>query len=102
MPCAGNHTERDGLGVWQIATALLSSAGRTWSQAAHTWMLSGDGKTRRVGLSGADASLVVAVSCVTGLVSGGRLVCALGMIRLRVRGGAGLAPAAGLIGSLSA
>ena len=32
----------------------------------------------------------------------GRLVRALGMICLRVRGGAGLAPAAGLIRSLSA
>ena len=62
---------------------------------------SSDGKTRPVGLSGADASLVVAVSCVTRLVTG-RLVRAFGMNRPRVRGGAGLAPAAGLIRSLSA
>jgi hypothetical protein len=62
---------------------------------------SGDGKTRRVGLSGAVASLVVAVPRVTRRVTG-RLVCALGMNRPRVRGGAGLAPAAGLIRSLSA
>jgi hypothetical protein len=62
---------------------------------------SGDGKTRRVGLSGAVASLVVAVPCVTRRVTG-RRVRALGMIRPRVRGGAGLAPAAGLIRSLSA
>jgi hypothetical protein len=62
---------------------------------------SGDGKTRRVGLSGAVASLVVAVPCVTRQVTG-RFVRALGMNRPRVRGGAGLAPAAGLIRSLSA
>src|SRR5205823_13846658 len=62
---------------------------------------SGDGKTRRVGLSGAVASLVVAVPRVTRRVTG-RRVRALGMNCLRVRGGAGLAPAAGLIRSLSA
>jgi len=62
---------------------------------------SGDGKTRRVGLSGAIASLVVAVPRVTRRVTG-RPVRALGMDRPRVRGGAGLAPAAGLIRSLSA
>ena len=62
---------------------------------------SGDGKTRRVGLSGAVASLVVAVPCVTRRVTG-RFVRALGMICPRVCGGAGLAPAAGLIRSLSA
>ena len=62
---------------------------------------SGDGKTRRVGLSGFVASLVVAVPCVTRRVTG-RFVRALRMICLRVCGGAGLAPAAGLIRSLSA
>jgi hypothetical protein len=62
---------------------------------------SGDGKTRRVGLSGAIASLVVAVPRVTRRVTG-RFVRAFGMNRPRVRGGAGLAPAAGLIRSLSA
>jgi len=62
---------------------------------------SGDGKTRRVGLSGFVASLVVAVPCVTRRVTG-RRVRALGMICPRVCGGAGLAPAAGLIRSLSA
>ena len=62
---------------------------------------SGDGKTRRVGLSGAIASLVVAVPRVTRRVTG-RCVRAFGMICLRVCGGAGLAPAAGLIRSLSA
>jgi len=62
---------------------------------------SGDGKTRRVGLSGVVASLVVAVPRVTRGVAG-RFVWALGMICLRVCGGAGLAPAAGLIRSLSA
>jgi hypothetical protein len=25
VPCAGNHTEGDGLGVWQIATLLWAS-----------------------------------------------------------------------------
>ena len=60
-----------------------------------------DGKTRRVGLSGTVASLVVAVPCVTRQETG-RRVRALEMIRLRVCGGAGLAPAAGLIRSLSA
>jgi hypothetical protein len=63
--------------------------------------LSGDGKTPPVGLSGAVASLVVAVPRVTRRVTG-RRVRALGMICPRVRGGAGLAPAAGLIRSLSA
>jgi hypothetical protein len=43
---------------------------------------SGDGKTRPVGLSGADASLVVAVPCVTRLVTG-RRVHALGVIGQR-------------------
>jgi len=62
---------------------------------------SGDGKTRGVGLSVAVASLVVAVPRVTRRVTG-RRVRALGMNCLRVRGGAGLAPAAGLIRSLSA
>ena len=61
----------------------------------------GIGKTRRVGVSGAIASLVVAVPGVTRQVTG-RRVRALGMICPRVRGGAGLAPAAGLIRSLSA
>ena len=60
-----------------------------------------DGKTGRVGLSGFVASLVVAVPRVTRQVTG-RFVCALGMICPRVCGGAGLAPAAGLIRSLSA
>ena len=54
-----------------------------------------------VGLSGTVASLVAAVPRVTHQETG-RPVRALGMIRLRVRGGAGLAPAAGLIRSLSA
>jgi len=62
---------------------------------------SGDGKTRRVGLSGAVASLDVAVACVTRQVTG-RRERAFGMICLHVCGGAGLAPAAGLIRSLSA
>ena len=60
-----------------------------------------DCETRRVGLSGAVASLVVVVPCVTRRVTG-RFVRALGMIRPRVQGDAGLAPAAGLIRSLSA
>ena len=47
------------------------------------------------------ASLVVAVPRVTRR-GFGRFVCALAMICLRVCGGAGLAPAAGLIRSLSA
>ena len=63
--------------------------------------LSGVGKTRRVGLSGVIASLVVAVSCVT-RQGFGRFVCALRMNCPRVRGGAGLASAFGLIRSLSA
>ena len=62
---------------------------------------SGNGKTRRDGLSGAVASLVVVVPRVTRRVTG-RLMRALRMICLRVRGGAGLAPAAGLIRSMSA
>jgi hypothetical protein len=45
---------------------------------------SGDGKTRRVGLSGAVASLVVAVPCVTRQVTG-RRERAFGMICLRAR-----------------
>jgi hypothetical protein len=57
--------------------------------------------TVRLGLSGVIASLVVAVPRVTHRVTG-RFVRALGMNCLRVRGGAGLAPAAGLIRSLSA
>jgi hypothetical protein len=60
-----------------------------------------DCETRRVGLSGVVASLVVAVPRVTRRVTG-RVERALGMICPRVRGGAGLAPAAGLIRSLSA
>jgi hypothetical protein len=63
--------------------------------------MSGDCETRLVGLSGAIASLVVAVPRVTRQVTG-RFVCALGMICPRGCGGAGLAPAAGLIRSLSA
>ena len=62
---------------------------------------SGDCETRWGGLSWAIASLVVVVPRVTRRVTG-RLLRALGMICLRVRGGAGLAPAAGLIRSLSA
>jgi len=60
-----------------------------------------DCETRRVGPSGAVASLVVVVPRVTHRVTG-RRVRAFGMICPRVHGGAGLAPAAGLIGSLSA
>jgi hypothetical protein len=63
--------------------------------------LSSDCETCCVGLSGAIASLVVAVPGVTRQVTG-RFVRALGMICPRVRGGAGLAPAAGLIRSSSA
>src|SRR6266550_8715855 len=62
---------------------------------------SGDCKSRGVGLSGSVASLVVVVPRVTRRVTG-RRVRALGVILLRVCGGAGLAPAAGLIRSLSA
>jgi len=62
---------------------------------------SGDCETRRVGLSGVIASLVVVVPRVTRQVTG-RCVRALLMICPRVCGGAGLAPAAGLIRSLSA
>ena len=62
---------------------------------------SGDCETRRIGLSGAVASLLVAVPRVTHQVTG-RCVRALRMIRPRVQGDAGLAPAAGLIRSLSA
>jgi len=54
-----------------------------------------------VSLSGPVASLVVAVPRVTRRVTG-RFVRALRMNYPRVRGGAGLAPAAGLIRSLSA
>ena len=56
---------------------------------------------RLAGLSEVVASLVVAVPRVTRRVTG-RCVRALGMIRLRVCGGAGLTPAAGLIRSMSA
>jgi hypothetical protein len=59
------------------------------------------GKTRRVGLSGGIASLVVAVSGVT-RQGFGRFVRVLGMNCPLVRGGAGLASAFGLIRSLSA
>ena len=62
---------------------------------------SSDCETRRVGLSEAVASLVVAVPHVTHQATG-RRVRALRMIRPCARGGAGLAPAAGLIRSLSA
>jgi hypothetical protein len=63
--------------------------------------VSGVCETRRGCLSGTLASLVVAVPGVARQVTG-RFVRALGMICLLVRGGAGLAPAAGLIRSLSA
>jgi len=56
---------------------------------------------RSVCLSGTVASLVFVVLHVTRLGTG-RCVRALGMICPCVRGGAGLAPAAGLIRSLSA
>src|SRR5215207_11224439 len=62
---------------------------------------SGVCETRWVGLSGAVASLVVVVPHVTRQGTG-RVVRALGMICLCVRGGAGLVPAVGLIRSLSA
>jgi hypothetical protein len=62
--------------------------------------LSGDGKTRRVGLSGAVASLVVVVPFVTRGVTG-RFVGALLSDPSGRQGDAGLAPAAGLIRSLS-
>src|SRR5437879_9456604 len=79
------------------------STGGTCSRGSNRTILgsSGDGKPRRVGLSGVVASLVVAVPRVTRRVTG-RFVRALAMICLRVCGGAGLAPAAGLIRSLSA
>jgi hypothetical protein len=80
-----------------IATALTELGAPRHAETTR----SEDGKTRRVGLSGAVASLVVAVPCVTRRVTG-RRVRALRMICLRVCGGAGLAPAAGLIRSLSA
>ena len=85
---------------------MAKSSGRSKSSSAscprnRPEAASGDGKTRRVGLSGAVARLVVAVPCVTRRVTG-RFVRALGMICPRVCGGAGLAPAAGLIRSLSA
>src|SRR6266536_2698806 len=62
---------------------------------------SGDCKSRRVGLSGAVASLVVVVPLVTRRVTG-RLVRALLNDPSERQGDAGLAPAAGLIRSLSA
>jgi hypothetical protein len=74
---------------------------RTEASAQNSQPASGDCKSRWVGLSGFVASLVVVVPRVTRRVTG-RRVRALGMIRLRVCGGAGLAPAAGLIRSLSA
>src|SRR5512132_1552325 len=55
---------------------------------------SGDCKSRRVALSGAVASVVVAVPRVTRRVTG-RCMRALGMIRLCVCGDAGLANARG-------
>ena len=61
----------------------------------------GIGKTRRVGLSGAVASLVVVVPFVTRRVTG-RFVRALLNDPSERQGDAGLAPAAGLIRSLSA
>src|SRR5437667_81101 len=95
---------------WQTArTEILSQRKRQFdpdvvdafvsSESRLRW--SGVGKTRRVGLSGVVASLVVAVLRVTRRVTG-RRVRAFRMIRPRVCGGAGLAPAAGLIRSLSA
>lgn len=87
----------------EVAPEPLRHTRMTLPQAANPVQprRSGDGKTRRVGLSGAVASLVVVVPCVTRRGTG-HLVCAFGMICPRVRGGAGLAPAAGLIRSLSA
>jgi hypothetical protein len=64
-------------------------------------MLSGDCKSQWVGLSGAVASLVVVVPFVTRRVTG-RLVRALLNDPSERQGDAGLAPAAGLIRSLSA
>src|SRR6266545_5656975 len=81
------------------ATLLRKRLTSASEQSRSSW--SRDGKTRRVGLSGEVASLVVAVPRVTRRVTG-RRVRALGMNCPRVRGGAGLAPAAGLIRSLSA
>src|SRR6266511_5561290 len=83
-----------------------SCAHRYWHRSAtfgrrRNVLPSRDCKSRRVGLSGPVASLVVAVPRVTRQGTG-RRVRALGMIRPRVCGGAGLAPAAGLIRSLSA
>ena len=80
-----------------VATALTELGAPRHAETPR----SGDGKTRRVGLSGHIASLVVAVPRVTRRVTG-RRVRAFGMNRPRVCGGAGLAPAAGLIRSLSA
>ena len=80
-----------------VATALTELGAPRHAETPR----SGDCETRRVGLSGAVASLVVAVLCVT-LQATGRRVRALGMICPRECGGAGLAPAAGLIRSLSA
>ena len=62
---------------------------------------SGVCKSRRVGPSGAVARLVVVVSLVT-LQASDRVLCVLGMNRPGVHGDAGLAPAVGLIRSLSA
>jgi hypothetical protein len=64
-------------------------------------LASGVCESRRVGPSGAVASLVVVVSFVTHLASG-RGLRALGMNRPSVHGDAGLVPAVGLIRSLSA
>jgi hypothetical protein len=79
----------------------VNATTRSCVSARSRGVASGDCKSRRVGLSGLVASLVVVVPRVTRRVTG-RRVRALGMIRLRVCGGAGLAPAAGLIRSLSA
>jgi hypothetical protein len=66
-----------------------------------TIFFSGVCESWRVGPSGAVASLVSSVSFVTPQASG-RVVRALGMNCRSVHGGAGLAPAVGLIRSLSA
>jgi hypothetical protein len=58
-------------------------------------------KSRRVGPSGAVARLVVVVSLVTHQASD-HVLCVLGMNRPGVHGDADLAPAVGLIRSLSA
>ena len=62
---------------------------------------SGVCESRWVGPSGAVARVVSSVLLVIRRVSG-RVVCVFAMNRASVRGGAGLAPAVGLIGSLSA